>query len=134
MTRNWPEQTKVLLVEDDFLTARMLQARLEMEGLTVLFAVNGVEALSKIQEERVDIVITDLMMPAMNGYRLIQEIRELPAPHGTVPILVMSSNQNESDIVDCFKAGGDDFMAKPLSMPLMMERIWSLHRRIPRGT
>ncbi len=134
MPRSWPDKSKVLLVEDDYLTIKLLQTRLEMEGLRVLTATNGLEALDIIQDHQVDLVITDLMMPAMNGYRLIQEIREMPGPMRTVPILVISSNQNEHDIVSCFGAGADDFMAKPLSIPLLLERIWRLHRRNARGT
>lgn len=133
MARIWPADTKVLLVEDDFLIARMLQTRLEMDGLGVRVAAHGLEALETIGREQVDLVITDLMMPAMSGYRLIQEIRQLPAPRGAVPILVISTNQNEEDMVACFAAGADDFMTKPVSVPLLMERIWRLHRRVPRG-
>jgi len=132
MARDWPADTTVLLAEDDILIARMLETRMAMDGLTVLKARHGLEALEVLGSHLVDIVVTDLMMPAMSGYRLIREIRQLPAPHGTVPILVISANQNEDDIVACFAAGADDFMTKPISVTLMMERIWRLHRRVPR--
>jgi CheY-like chemotaxis protein len=132
MTRNWPADTTVLLAEDDLLIARMLKTRLEMDGLRVLEARHGLEALELLGSHLADLVVTDLMMPAMNGYRLIREIRQLPPPHASVPILVISANQNEDDIVGCFAAGADDFMTKPVSVTLMMERIWRLHRRVPR--
>jgi CheY-like chemotaxis protein len=132
MARIWPADTTVLLAEDDILIARMLETRMAMEGLKVLKARHGLEALEVLGGHLVDIVVTDLMMPAMNGYRLIREIRQLPPPHGSVPILVISANQVEDDIVACFAAGADDFMTKPISVTLMMERIWRLHRRVPR--
>jgi len=132
MARHWPADTKVLLAEDDFLIAKMLETRLVMDGLTVVTARHGLEALEIVRARPLDLVITDLMMPAMSGYRLIREIRALPPPQGTVPLMVISANQNEEDIVACFEAGADDFMAKPISVTLMMERIWRLHRRVPR--
>lgn len=134
MTRRWPEHTSVLVVEDDLATAKILRARLEMEGLRVLHAANGLEALELLQREAVDLVATDLMMPAMNGFRLVQEIRELPPPRGRVPVLLVSSNQNEQDMVRCLAAGADDYMTKPISAQLLVERLWRLYARSgPRG-
>lgn len=129
MMRTWPEPTRVLVVEDDYLTARLIATRLAMEGLQTRTAVNGQEALAVLREAPVDLVVTDLMMPAMNGFRLIQEIRDLAAPQGRVPILVVSANQNEQDMLACFAAGADDFMTKPISVPLLLERLWRLSQR-----
>lgn len=129
MTRAWPQPTRVLVVEDDLPTARIIQARLEMEGLEVLSAANGVEALELLQRESVDLITTDLMMPAMNGFRLVQEVRDLPPPKGRVPILLISSNQNEQDMVRCLAAGADDYMIKPISAQVLVERLWRLFER-----
>lgn len=129
MSRAWPADTRVLLVEDNLLTARMIRSRLEMEGLTVLEAHNGLEGLELLRAEPVALVSTDLMMPAMDGFRLIQEIRDLPAPKGKVPILVVSSNQNEQDMVRCLAAGADDYITKPISPQVFIERMWRLLQR-----
>ncbi|HJW33960.1 MAG TPA: response regulator [Holophagaceae bacterium] len=129
MARSWGEGTTVLLVEDNLLTARMIRSRLEMEGLTVLEAHNGLEGLEIIRAQRVDLVSTDLMMPAMDGFRLIQEIRDMPPPKGKVPVLVVSSNQNEQDMVRCLAAGADDYITKPISPQVFIERMWRLHQR-----
>lgn len=129
MARSWGDGTTVLLVEDNLLTARMIRSRLEMEGLTVLETHNGLEGLELLRTHRVDLVSTDLMMPAMDGFRLIQEIRDLPAPKGKVPILVVSSNQNEQDMVRCLAAGADDYITKPISPQVFIERMWRLHQR-----
>lgn len=129
MSRIWPEQTKVLVVEDDLATARIIRARLEMEGLQVFSAANGVEGLAILQQEDIDLVTTDLMMPAMNGFRLVQEIRDLPSPKGQVPILLISSNQNEQDMVRCLAAGADDYMTKPISAQVLVERLWRMLQR-----
>ena len=129
MTRIWPENTQVLVVEDDATTARIIQARLEMEGLKVFVASNGVEGLEILHQQNLDLVTTDLMMPAMNGFRLVQEIRDLPPPKGRVPILLISSNQNEQDMVRCLAAGADDYITKPISAQVLMERLWRMLQR-----
>ena len=129
MTRSWPANLRTLLVEDDRLTGNLLKTRLEWEGMKVRVAMNGLEALAMLQEEPADLVITDLMMPAMNGFQLIQEIRRLPQPIAAVPIMVISTNQNQQEMVSCFSAGADDFMPKPILIPLMMERLWRLVQR-----
>jgi CheY-like chemotaxis protein len=129
MSRIWPENTQVLVVEDDATTARIIQARLEMEGLTVFVASNGVEGLEVLHQHEIDLITTDLMMPAMNGFRLVQEIRDLPPPKGRVPILLISSNQNEQDMVRCLAAGADDYITKPISAQVLMERLWRMLQR-----
>lgn len=130
MSRIWDENLRVLIVEDDYLTARLFQTRLELEGIQTSIAFNGLEALQIIGDIQIHAIVTDLMMPAMSGFQLIQEIRSLPAPMGRIPIMVISSNQNEQDMVSCFAAGADDFMTKPISTPLFIERLWRLlHRR-----
>ena len=129
MTRIWPENTQVLVVEDDATTARIIQARLEMEGLKVFVASNGVEGLEILHQHEIDLITTDLMMPAMNGFRLVQEIRDLPPPKGRVPILLISSNQNEQDMVRCLAAGADDYITKPISAQVLMERLWRMLQR-----
>lgn len=129
MSRAWPANTKVLVVEDDQATALILQVRLEMEGLKVFLATNGIEGLDSLHREAIDLIITDLMMPAMNGFRLVQEIRDLPPPKGRVPILLISSNQNEQDMVRCLAAGADDYMTKPISAQVLVERLWRLYQR-----
>lgn len=129
MSRKWPDPTRVLVVEDDQATARLIQARLEMEGLKVFLAPNGLDGLGILKSEAIDLVTTDLMMPAMNGFRLVQEIRDLPPPKGRVPILLISSNQNEQDMIRCLAAGADDYMTKPISAQVLVERLWRMHQR-----
>lgn len=129
MSRIWPPNTTVLVVEDDPATAHIIQARLEMEGLRVIVAYNGLEALDVVHREAPNLITTDLMMPAMNGFRLVQEIRDLPPPKGRIPILLISSNQNEQDMIRCLAAGADDYMTKPISAQVLIERIWRMLQR-----
>ena len=133
MPRSWPVSTTVLVVEDDHLTSLFLTSRLRLEGLRVLTARNGKEAMEFIKKDRVDLVSADLLMPVMDGYRLIREIREQPAPQRDVPILVLSVNQNEEDIVRCLSAGADDYMTKPFSAQVYVEKLWRIYHRSREG-
>lgn len=133
MSRTWPEGTRVLVVEDDAATARLIRARLEMEGLKVSEARHGQQALEILQREDIHFITTDLMMPTMNGFRLVQEVRDLPSPKGRVPILLISSSQNEQDMVRCLAAGADDYMTKPISTQVLVERLWRIFERSQRG-
>jgi CheY-like chemotaxis protein len=120
----------VLAVEDDLLTAKLIRASLELEGLVVLEAGNGRDGLALLKKQAVDLVSTDLMMPGMDGFWLIREIRELlPHPLGKLPILVLSVNASEEDIVRCLSAGADDYMTKPLSPQIYIEKLWRLYLR-----
>ena len=116
-------------MEDDPLTARLIRARLEMEGIRVREARNGVEGLAMYLEWGADLISSDLIMPAMDGYRFIQEIRSLPPPRNRVPILILSVNRREADQLRCLEAGADDFMTKPLSPQMYVERLWRLYVR-----
>jgi len=127
--KRWPEHTRVLVVEDAASTALLFAARLRMEGIEVLVAQNGHEALEIIGSSPITAVVTDLMMPGMDGHRLVNEIRHLEAPTNRLPIIVVSSNQNEAEQLRCFAAGADDYMTKPVSMPLLVERLYRLIKR-----
>lgn len=129
MSRNWPAATKILMVEDDALTATFLRTRIEMEGVEVRVAHNGFEALEMIKADPPDLMTTDLMMPGMDGFRLVKEVRSLPPPVGRLPILFISANKNDHDMARCLAAGGDDFMTKPFSVDVLVERLWRLHER-----
>lgn len=134
MSRNWPTSTRVLVVEDDQATARIIQACLEMEGLAVSVTRNGEEALALLYAgETFTLIVTDLMMPAMNGFRLVQEVRDLPPPMGRIPIMLISSSKHEQDMVRCLAAGADDYMTKPISLKLLVERLWRLFERTQPG-
>jgi len=131
--RKWAEGTTVLAVEDDPLTAKLIRATLEKEGLRVLEARHGREGLALLQGHRVDLMSTDLMMPAMDGIRLIREVRELlPQTKGKIPILVLSENGGEDEMLRCLAAGADDYLAKPFSPQVYLDKLWRFYLHIRR--
>lgn len=129
MSQMWDKNTRVLIVEKDYLTSHIFLTRLNLEGVQTSVAYNGLEALQIMGDVPINAIVTDLMLPAMSGLQLIHEIRALPAPMGNIPIMVVNSNQNTQDMVTCFAAGANDFMTKPISIPLFIERLWRMLQR-----
>ena len=100
----------ILVVDDDRNTRLLLKAVLESNGYTVKTAENGVSALEIIDDIRIDMVILDIMMPQMDGYKFTEQIRSAGLE---IPILMLSAKQLPEDIKKGFIAGTDDFMTKP---------------------
>ena len=101
---------RILVVDDDRNTRLLMQAILESEHYTVTLAEDGVQAMAMLEEEHVDLVVLDVMMPRMNGYEFTRELR---AAHSELPILMVSARQMPADVKEGFLAGTDDFMVKP---------------------
>jgi DNA-binding response OmpR family regulator len=117
---------RVLVVEDDANTRRLMCAVLWPNGFETLQAEDGVTALAVMAEEHVDLVILDLMMPNMDGYELTRQLR-LAWP--TLPILMVTARQEPRDKRQGFLAGADDYMTKPVDEQEMILRIKALLRR-----
>ena len=105
------EQT-ILIVEDDPDIRDGVRILLAGEGYRILEAENGAKALQTFSPE-VDLVILDVMMPGMSGLRVCEELRK----RSTVPILFLTAKAQESDKLVGLTAGGDDYLAKPFSLP-----------------
>jgi signal transduction histidine kinase/DNA-binding response OmpR family regulator len=103
---------KVLVADDESLVLKTLKFRLEKEGLEVITATDGKEAIEKFKIEKPDLVITDLMMPFHNGIEVVQAITESDHP---CPVIVLSAVGQEKTVIDAFKAGASDFISKPFS-------------------
>ncbi len=103
----------ILIVDDIATNRKLLRAVLEAEGLTVFDAADGVEALTLLEREPVDAVISDILMPRMDGYRLCLEVRR-SEKFGAVPFLVYTSTYTSpSDEKTAMDLGADKFLKKP---------------------
>lgn len=117
---------QILVVDDDKNTRRLLQAVLEHDGYRVFTAENGADALAVLDDQHVDLVVLDIMMPKMDGYEFTKTLRE---SNNNLPILMVSAKQLPSDKKQGFLVGTDDYMTKPLDEEEMLWRIKALLRR-----
>ena len=117
---------QILVVDDDKNTRRLLQAVLEQDGYRVFSAENGEKALTILDDQHVDLVVLDIMMPKMDGYKFTKTLRE---SNNNLPILMVSAKQLPSDKKQGFLVGTDDYMTKPIDEEEMLWRIKALLRR-----
>ncbi len=117
---------QILVVDDDKNTRRLLQAVLEHSGYRVFTAENGENALNVLDDQHIDLVVLDIMMPKMDGYEFTKTIRD---SNNNLPILMISAKQLPSDKKQGFLVGTDDYMTKPIDEEEMLWRIKALLRR-----
>lgn len=122
---------KIYIVDDDESNRELLQARLELAGFTNLStAENGPAALELVKRQTPDLILLDVMMPIMNGYQVIEQVREW-YPHQFIPIVLLSALQNPEHRVKGIDAGANDFLMKPYDAEELFARVRSLlyHKR-----
>lgn len=117
----------VLVVDDSQTVRQMLSELLQKGGLTVVEAANGLEAKEKIQAKAPDLVITDLVMPEMNGYELCRWIKNTPVAQN-IPILICSTKDQEFDRYWGMKQGADAYITKPFQPGEMLKTVKQLLR------
>lgn len=118
----------VLVVDDDRKLLKMLERTLLYEGLDVITAVNGAEALTKIGLHRPAVVILDWMMPEMDGIEVVQRLR---AENNQVMVLMLTARDAVENRVEGLESGADDYLVKPFAPAELVARIQALLRRAP---
>ena len=116
----------ILVVDDDKNTRLLFKAVLQAENYTVFTADNGEAALEIMEQEHIDLVVLDVMMPKMDGYEFTRTLRE---SNNNLPILMVSAKQLPADRKQGFLVGTDDYMTKPIDEEEMLLRIRALLRR-----
>ncbi len=118
-----PDEAPLLLVVDDEpINREMLQRRLERRGYRVRTRGSGPEALSELAEERVDLVLLDVMMPDMTGLEVLRRIREVH-PAASLPVIMATARAESKEIVSALEAGANDYVTKPLDFPVVLARV-----------
>jgi CheY-like chemotaxis protein len=123
------EGKKALVVDDDMRNIFALATVLDEQGMEIVSANNGREAISKVQNDaEIDVVLMDIMMPEMDGIQTIKEIRKLPKG-GDLPIIAVTAKAMKGDREKCIEAGAWDYLSKPVDRLhlLAVLRGW-LHR------
>lgn len=117
---------KVLVVEDDRELRELFCRVLTRHGYIALEAGNGEEALNILDEEFIDVIISDIMMPVMDGYELVRSLREADI---SIPVLMITAKDAFADMERGFLSGTDDYMVKPVNVNEMVLRVGALLRR-----
>ena len=116
----------ILVVEDNKNLRMLMSDRLEMEGYKIFQSENGEKALEVLESNKIDLLITDIMMPAMDGYELIDILRKSGY---NMPALMVTAKENFEDKEKGFRVGTDDYMVKPININEMILRVSALLRR-----
>lgn len=117
---------KILIVEDDHELNNLFKKVLEKNGYCPISAFNGKMALEILEKEYIDLIISDIMMPIMDGYELVSLLRESGY---SMPILMITAKLAFDDMRQGFLAGTDDYMIKPVNVNEMVLRVGALLRR-----
>lgn len=116
---------KVLVVDDEELIRNVIKEYLKLENIEYLEASDGYEAIEKVKNNDFDVVIMDIMMPKMDGYAAVKEIRKF----SQVPFIMLSARSEEYDKLTCFDIGADDYVTKPFSPRELIARIKAVTKR-----
>lgn len=116
----------ILVAEDDNALRQLFCKVLEKNGFNPIEAYDGINALEKLDEHYIDLVICDLMMPRMDGFELIKSMRDADM---NIPVLIISAKSDITDKQSGFNMGADDYMVKPINVNEMIMRVGALLRR-----
>jgi DNA-binding response OmpR family regulator len=122
--------TRILIIEENKNIATGLRNNLEIEGYDVQVAADGTSGLSQARSSSPDLIVLDLMLPGMDGYRVLRTLRE---DGSDTPVLILSARGEETDKVLGFHLGADDYVAKPFGLLELLARIDALLRRAATG-
>ncbi|MBL8165597.1 MAG: response regulator [Anaerolineae bacterium] len=112
----------ILIVDDNEMNRDMLARRLERQGYQTVMAEDGVQALEVLPQHSVDLVLLDIMMPRMNGYEVLQNIKDDPRMRH-VPVIMISAVDDLDSVVKCVEMGADDYLFKPFNPILLKARV-----------
>lgn len=116
---------KILVADDEAQIRDLLHLYLEKDGYEVIEASDGMEVLRLIQSEEIDLLILDIMMPGMDGYRVLRHIRE----NSNIPVIILSAKSEDADKILGLDMGADDYMTKPFQPLEAVARVNSNIRR-----
>jgi two-component system, OmpR family, alkaline phosphatase synthesis response regulator PhoP len=117
---------RILVIEDNEDLAFGLRNNLEIEGYGVELATDGRSGLSRARELQPDLIVLDLMLPSLDGYRVLRELRQ---DGNTVPVVILTARTEEADKVRGFRLGADDYVTKPFGILELIARVEAVMRR-----
>ena len=118
--------TNILLVDDNKKIRKLMEIYLVKDGFSVFHGENGEDALDVLDNTKIDLIVADIMMPKMDGYELVKQLRDAGYE---LPILMVTAKDTYPDKKMGFELGADDYMTKPIDMEEMVLRVKALLRR-----
>jgi two-component system cell cycle response regulator len=116
------KDVNILIVEDSMTQAIKLQASLDLNNFRTRMAHNGVEALQKIEEEKPTLVLSDVVMPEMDGFEFCKRVKSNPETKD-IPVILLTALSDPQDVVRGLEVGADNFLIKPCSDQALMTRV-----------
>lgn len=117
-----PRPATILIVDDSSTSRHQVQGALEKHGFTVVGATEGADALWKAQQQKFDLVLTDIHMPTMDGLELIAELRKLPG-YRQVPVFVLTSDCSKERLAEGRRAGATAWLVKPADLTTLVKAV-----------
>jgi len=117
-----PQSPKILIIEDESIIIKSISYFLLQENYQVIFSLNAEDGLRKTMRERPDIILLDIMMPGMNGYQFLEQMKRVKAV-SNIPVVILSSLARESDILEGLERGASDYVTKPFSPKVLLSKI-----------
>lgn len=117
---------RILIIEDDKNLLNLLRVTLEQHGFETITVTHAQQGLRALYHERIDLIVTDIMLPEIDGFEFIQQVRTI---HQLTPILIVSAKETIDDKRIGFHIGADDYMVKPIDLKELVLRVEALLRR-----
>jgi two-component system alkaline phosphatase synthesis response regulator PhoP len=105
---------RILAVDDERSIVRLVQVNLERQGYRVKTAFDGQEALAKVQAEPPDLIVLDVMMPFMDGFEVLRELKKSPATRD-IPVIMLTAKAQDADVWEGWKSGAECYLTKPFN-------------------
>ena len=120
------KRSRILVVDDDQRILNFLSSKLKASGYEVLTAGNGLEGLEQAQAQEPDLIVLDLLMPKMDGFEMLKELRTFSA----VPVIILTAKGADADRIKGLQLGADDYLPKPFNPDELVARIEAVRRRL----
>ncbi|MFR9240207.1 MAG: response regulator transcription factor [Clostridium baratii] len=116
----------ILVVDDEYKIVEVIKVYLEKSGYNVITAFNGIDAIKEYENNNIDLVILDLMLPDMSGEEVCKTLRE----NSKVPIIMLTAKIQEEDALNGYNIGADDYVTKPFSPKILVSKVNAILKRI----
>ncbi len=120
----------VLVVDDERAIVKLIEANLRLENFQVITAMDGLQALQQVKEKKPDLIILDIMMPHMDGWQVLQRVRQDDELRD-IPVVVLTARTGDADIIRGWELGADEYITKPFSPLALVKTVQMVLKQSP---